>query len=156
MNKRIIELWVGLFMLVATTALLALALKISGLTGSVFGMHSYQITANFDTIGGLKLRAPITLAGVRVGQVTDIKLDTTQFKAVVTLQINDKNKLPADTSASILTEGLLGANYISLQPGFAENILKDGDSLHETHSALILENLIGQLLFSLKNSGEKK
>jgi phospholipid/cholesterol/gamma-HCH transport system substrate-binding protein len=154
MSKRMIELWVGVLMLAAIGAALVLAIKVSGLTNS-FGRYGYRVTASFDNIGGLKLRSPITLAGVRIGQVSDIKLDNERFNAIVTMQI-EQSRLPQDTSASILTEGLLGANYISLQPGYSEAFLKDGDKIQETHSALILENLLGQLLFSLKNSGEKR
>lgn len=154
MSKRMIELWVGVLLLAAIGAALILAIKVSGLTNT-FGRHGYRVTASFDNIGGLKLRSPVTLAGVHIGQVTDIKLDNERFKAIITMQI-EQNRLPQDTSASILTEGLLGVNYISLQPGYEEAFLKDGDKIQETHSALILENLLGQLLFSLKSSGEKR
>ena len=143
-------------MLVSIITLLILALKVSGLSNTV-GNNGYTITAEFDNIGGLKVRSPVTLAGVRVGQVSGIKLDSAQFKAVVTMQIDpNQRQLPADTSASILTQGLLGANYISLRPGFDQTFLKNGSVIQDTHPALILEDLIGQLVFSLKNSGEKR
>lgn len=156
MRDRIIEIWVGLFMLVSIIALLILALKVSGLSNTV-GSNGYTITAEFDNVGGLKVRSPVTLAGVRIGQVSGIKLDSTRFKAVVTMQIDSsQQQLPADSSASILTQGLLGANYISLRPGFDQTFLKNGSNIQDTHPALILEDLIGQLIFSLKTSGGKQ
>jgi phospholipid/cholesterol/gamma-HCH transport system substrate-binding protein len=155
-RDRIIEVWVGLFMLIGIIAVLILALKVSGLSNTV-GSHGYTITADFDDVGGLKVRSPVTLAGVRIGQVSGIKLDNTRFKAVVTMQIDaNQQQLPADTSASILTQGLLGANYISLRPGFDQMFLKNGSIIQDTHPALILEDLIGQLVFSLKNPGGKQ
>lgn len=151
-SRKITETLVGLFMLAGMLALLALALKVSGLT-TYFGHQGYNVTAGFDNIGGLKIRAPVTLAGVRIGEVTDISLDETSFKAIVTLRIDpSQDKLPSDTSASILTQGLLGANYISLSPGYANTYLKNNDQIVDTHPALILENLIGQFLFNAKSS----
>ena len=141
-------------MLAGILALLMLALKMSGLTSSI-GSNGYRVKANFDNIGGLRPRAPVSLSGVRIGQVTEIELDPASFKAVVTMQIEkQQNQLPSDTAASIFTEGLLGANYVSLTPGFNETYLKNGDAIQETHPALVLENLIGQLIFKL--SGDKK
>jgi phospholipid/cholesterol/gamma-HCH transport system substrate-binding protein len=149
-RERSIEMTVGLFMLAGVVALLVLALKVSGLS-TYAGNSSYSITASFDNIGSLKPRAPVTIAGVWVGEVTAIQLDPTTFKASVTMQLDaDQNKIPTDTSASIFTQGLLGANYISLSPGFNETFLKNGDRINNTHPALILENLIGQFLFSVK------
>lgn len=143
-------------MLVSMVALLILALKVSGLSNTI-GSNGYTITAEFDNIGGLKVRSPVTLAGVRIGQVSAIKLDSTRFKAIVTMQIDSSQRqLPVDTSASILTQGLLGANYISLRPGFDQTFLKTGSAIQDTHPALIIEDLIGQLVFSLKNSGGKQ
>lgn len=156
MRERIIEIWVGLFMLFGILALLVLAFKVSGLSSSI-GENGYNITAAFDNVGGLKIRSPVSLAGVHIGEVSTIKLDNVLFKAIVTMKIDPKYKqLPVDTSASILTQGLLGANYISLTPGFAHAFLTNNGVVHDTHPALILEDLIGQLIFSLKNSGEKK
>ncbi len=156
MRDRIIEFWVGLFLLVSIIAVLILALKVSGLSNTVGG-NGYIITADFDNIGGLKVRSPVTLAGVRIGQVSAIKLDSKQYKAIVTMQIDsNQRQLPADTSASILTQGLLGANYISLRPGFDQAFLRNGSVIQDTHPALILEDLIGQLIFSLKSSGGKQ
>jgi phospholipid/cholesterol/gamma-HCH transport system substrate-binding protein len=152
-RDRIIEVWVGLFMSLGIIALLILALKVSGLS-TTMGSNSYTIIADFDNVGGLKVRSPVTLAGVRIGQVSAIRLDSVRFKAIVTMQIDsNQRQLPADTSASILTQGLLGANYISLRPGFDQTFLRNGSIIQDTHPALILEDLIGQLIFSLKNSG---
>lgn len=155
MRDRIIEVWVGLFILLGIITLLILAFKVSGLSSTV-GSDGYTVTAVFDNIGGLKIRSPVTLAGVRIGQVSGIELDSNQFKAIVSMRISShQRQLPADTSASILTQGLLGANYISLKPGFAQAFLKNGSTIQDTHPALILEDLIGQLIFSLKSSGGK-
>lgn len=149
MRERTIEISVGIFMLAGILALLVLALKVSGLSNSV-GSNGYIISATFDNIGGLKPRAPVTIAGVRIGQVAGIELDRSTFKALVKIKIDKSdNTIPTDSSATILTEGLLGSNYISLTPGFEETFLKEGDRLENTHPALILENLIGQLLFNI-------
>lgn len=154
MHTRTVETLVGLFMLAGIIALLVLALKVSGLSNYVGG-GGYIITADFDNVGDLKIRAPVTISGVRVGSVTDIQLNETTFKAQVSMRINsDKNKIPADTSASIFTQGLLGSNYVSLNPGFDQTDLKNGDHIDNTHPALILENLIGQLLFSIKGNSK--
>src|SRR6476620_5291583 len=116
-------------------ALLILAFKVSGLSTSM-GKDGYYLTANFDTIGSLKVRAPITIAGVKVGQVTNIQLDNKTFKAIVTMQIDRAHELPTDSSASIFTQGLLGANYISLSPGYEETNLKNGERIENTHPAM--------------------
>lgn len=155
MRERIIEIWVGFFMLFGILALLILAFKVSGLSSAI-DENGYNITAAFDNVGSLKIRSPVSLAGVHIGEVSTIKLDNIQFKAIVTMKIDSKYKLPVDTSASILTQGLLGANYINLTPGFAHTFLKNNSIIQDTHPALILEDLIGQLIFSLKNSGGKK
>lgn len=156
MRERIIEIWVGFFMFFGILALLVLAFKVSGLSSSI-GESGYNITAAFDNVGGLKVRSPVSLAGVHIGEVSAIKLDNVKFKAIVTMKIDSKYKqLPVDTSASILTQGLLGANYISLTPGFEQTFLNNNAIVRDTHPALILEDLIGQLIFSLKNSGGKK
>lgn len=150
MYKRMIEIMVGLFIIAGAVALVFLALKVSGLTQNKSD-KAYVVTAEFDNIGDLRVRAPVRIAGVRVGQVSNIILDPTTFRAKVSLAIdNQDNMLPVDTSARILTEGLLGSNYIGLTPGYEEDVLKNGGKIETTHPALILENLIGQLLFSLK------
>lgn len=156
MRIRVIETFVGLFMLAGMVALLILALKVSGLSTALNG-DGYYVTAIFDNAGSLKVRAPVSIAGVKVGEVTKISLDNASFRAAVTMRINrDEAKLPTDTSASIFTQGLLGANYISLIPGYDQTFLKNGSQIENTHPALILEDLIGQFLFSInKSSGAK-
>ena len=150
MRTRMVEIMAGLFMIAGLLALLVLAFKISGL--SFIGAHNdYVLTADFDNIGSLKVRAPVAVSGVTIGRVRSIQLDPETFRAKVTLQISAKmNTLPVDTAASILTKGLLGSNYINLTPGFDQRYLKSGGVIETTHSALILENLIGQLLFNVK------
>lgn len=150
MQKRLIEILVGLFMIAGVAALATLALKVSGLTQAVSG-KTYVLIAEFDTIGGLRVRSPVRVAGVRVGEVTAITLDPKTYRAKVDLTVMAEQKFPQDTSASILTEGLLGSNYISLAPGFDETNLQNGNTIQTTHSAIILENLIGSLLFSVKD-----
>lgn len=152
---RVIEASVGLFIVAAVAALFALAFKVSGM--SSFGEHnSYQITAPFDNIGDLKPRAAVTIAGVKIGQVTAIELDPKTFKAVVLMRINENAKeIPVDSQASIVTAGLLGANYVSLTPGFEENYLKEGDAIQDTHPAILLEEMLGQLMFSMKNDKQE-
>lgn len=155
-QRFLMDFIVGLFILLAGFGLLMLAFKVSGLT-SLSSTRGYHVYADFTNIGGLKVRAPVTIAGVRVGEVTDIQLDEHSFNAKVTFLINDKqNKIPAeDAQVRILTEGLLGSNYISITPGFeAESedktlYLREGDKIQKTHEAIILENLIGQLLFNI-------
>lgn len=152
---RLIESCVGLFIVAAIAALFVLAFKVSGMSN--FGDHnSYQIKAPFDNIGDLKPRAAVTIAGVKIGQVTGIELDPKSFKAVVVMRIDDNAKtIPSDTQASIVTAGLLGANYVSLTPGFDDDYLKDGDSIQDTHPAILLEEMLGQLMFSMKNDNKE-
>ena len=141
-------------MIAGVLALTVLALKVSGLT-TEFSGKGYVVTADFDNIGDLKVRAPVTIGGVKIGQVSNIALDEKTFKARVSLKIDNKqNQIPLDSSASIFTEGLLGSNYISIVPGFDEAVLTQGSEIQETHSALILENLIGQFLFSVNKDKE--
>lgn len=155
-QKRIIEMTVGLFMIAGMLSVLLLVLKVSGLSQSV-SSDNYRVVAEFDNIGSLKARAPVRIAGVKIGQIEKIELQDQRFKAKVTLLINkNENHLPSDTSASILTEGLLGSNYISLTPGYEDKLLTNGSVIENTHPALILENLIGQLLFSMKNKDSKE
>jgi phospholipid/cholesterol/gamma-HCH transport system substrate-binding protein len=151
-NQRLLEFIVGIFMILGFLALVFLALQVSGLT-QLWRTQSYTVKATFGNIGGLKEHAQVTIAGVKVGYVKTIKLDPNSFRATVVLDINEGTKIPEDTSASIYTEGLLGSNYISLSPGFAENNLKSGQVINDTHSAMVLENLIGQLMY---NIGGKK
>lgn len=149
LNQKMVQTIVGLFMLMGILALMFLALRVSGLANG-WDTGGYEVTGNFQNIGGLKIRAPVTMSGVTIGKVKRIQLDTGSFDATVTLDIQNKyNQLPTDTSASIYTEGLLGSNYISLSPGYATQYLHDGSKIAVTHSALILENLIGQLVYKI-------
>jgi len=154
LNKRIIELAVGLFILSGIVAMFVLAFKVSGLN-MYSSRSSFHVRAVFDNIGGLKVRAPITVAGVRVGEVSGIDIDSNTFKANVHMLIDKRqNKLPSDTTAKILTAGIIGANYIELIPGYGGDNLKEGALIIDTQPAIILENLIGQLIYKL--SGDKK
>lgn len=149
LNKRIIDLLVGLFMLAGIVAMFILAFKVSGLN-MYSERSSFHIVAVFDNIGDLKVRAPVTISGVRVGEVDSINIDNRNFKAKVGMRIDKhQDKLPADTTAKILTAGLIGANYIELIPGYNEANLKEGDLLEDTQPAIVLENLIGQLIYKL-------
>ncbi len=153
-NNKTLELWVGLFVAVGILALAMLAFRVGNL-GSADVVDGYKIHARFDNIGQLKIRAPITLAGVRIGRISDITVDE-DYYAVVTLNISgDYRNLPTDTSASILTSGLLGEQYVALEPGGSEEYLKEGDTIRLTQSALVLEKLIGQFLFSKAAESDK-
>ena len=148
MNTRKAEISVGLFLIVGIAALVMLALKVSNIseTGS---SDTYQVTAKFDNIGALKIRSPVRMGGVLVGRVSAIDLDAEYLTPVVTLSIyNTYGNLPTETSASILTAGLLGEQYLSLSPGGDEDVLVNGDEIEDTQSALVIEELIGQFLFS--------
>ncbi len=156
MHSRTVEIWVGLFIAGGMAALFMLAMQVSNLT-VVSNDEGYAVTARFENISGLKVRSPVTMAGVRVGRVTDIGFDPQTFEAVVTMRIsNDYNQLPADTSASIFTAGLLGEQYVGLDAGGDMEFLEDGSEIILTQSALILEQLIGQFLFSKASEGEAK
>ncbi len=157
LNQRFIEALVGFFMLLGIIALLVLALQVSGLSATLSSRDGYQITASFDNIGDLKIRAPVTIGGVRVGQVSSISLNPTSFKADVVMSIDaNQNQIPDDSAASIFTAGLLGANYISITPGFDTEVLHAGSRIDQTHSAIVLENLIGQLMFKLSSDDKDK
>ncbi len=152
-QSRSLEIWVGAFVALGLAALLMLAMKVSNITSYVQG-DGYQISAAFENIGGLTVRAPVRIAGVRIGRVSDIRYDGDSFQAIVSMRIDSQyDYLPADTSASILTDGLLGENYIGLEPGGEEESLRDGDRIEITQSALVLEKLIGQFLFN-RSHGE--
>jgi phospholipid/cholesterol/gamma-HCH transport system substrate-binding protein len=150
-SQRKVESFVGLFLLAAIFALLVLAFKVSGLT-SFFKAKSYEVSAQFDDIGQLKVRAPVKIGGVLIGEVSSITLDAASFKAIVKINIEDKfNQIPDDSSASILTAGLLGDNYIAINPLYSQTFLKNGGEIQDTNSAMILEKLIGQLIYKLGN-----
>jgi len=147
-RNKFAELTVGIFVLIAILSFSMLAIKVSGLTDVYSSERGYLVTARFTEIGGLKVRSRVTVAGVAVGRVVDIKLDPQSFDALVSLRIHSNiNQLPKDTAASIVTSGLIGDNYILLDPGAESEFLKAGDMIQETHPAIILERLIGQFLF---------
>jgi phospholipid/cholesterol/gamma-HCH transport system substrate-binding protein len=147
MGRKGIETLVGFFVLLGLVALVFLALRAANL-GSFDRGDTYTLTARFDNIGGLKARAPVRSAGVKVGSVTRIGLDPKTFQGVVTMEVQRGFAFPEDTSAKILTSGLLGDQYIGLEPGPAEKNLADGGTIAQTQSAVVLENLIGQFLGS--------
>ncbi len=148
MNSRAIEILVGLFMLLFLGAMFVLSMKVSNLT-SLSSTEGYTLVAKFENIGGLKARAPVAASGVRVGEVTSIVYDAETFEASVTLSIDKSyDSFPLDTTASIYTAGLLGEQYIGLDPGAEDDVLQDSDEITLTQSAIVLERLIGQVLFS--------
>ena len=147
MNKRGIETLVGLFVLLGILALTFIALKAANLA-SFGNRDGYVLQARFDNIGGLKVRGPVRSAGVLVGRVEAIHFDNDRFQAKVTLALDSHYMWPKDTSASILTSGLLGETYIGLEAGGEDQKLKEGDRITITQSAVVLEKLIGQFLFS--------
>jgi len=153
-NKVILELWVGLFVLAGVAALGFLAFKVGSFSGGEF-TDTYRITAKFSNIGGLTTKAPVSLAGVRIGRVSSIRIDPNNYNAVVEMSIDSQyDNLPLDTSASILTEGLLGSQYVGLQPGGDDIYLREGDEVMLTQSEVILERLISQMLFSKAEGDE--
>lgn len=152
MNKTVLDLWVGLFVIAGIGALLFLALKV-GSTTAIKSADSYEVVARFDNIGGLKARAPVRSAGVVVGRVEDIRFDNETYEAAVSLRIEKRYSFPRDTSAAILTSGLLGEQYIGLEAGGDPNKLKDRDRIMITQSAVVLENLIGQFIYGKAQEG---
>ena len=147
MTSRKIEIMVGLFVTAAIAAFFMLAMSVSNIGN--YGGETYQLIARFDNIGGLKLRSPVAAGGVRIGRVSDIRYNSETYEAEVVLAIETRyTQFPIDTAASILTSGLLGENFISFEPGAEEDYLKNGDVIDLTQSALILEQVIGQFLYS--------
>ncbi len=147
MSRKLLDLWVGFFVLLGFAALLFLALRVGNLSSANFA-ETYQLTAKFDNIGGLKVRGPVKSAGVVVGRVTEIRFSPETYEAVTTLTIDGRYHFPKDTFASILTAGLLGEQYIGLDAGGEEKMLKDGDVVAKTQSAVVLEKLISQFMFN--------
>ena len=147
-GRKTLELWVGLFVAAGILALAMLAFKVGNLT-SADVLDSYQVKGRFDNVGGLKVKAAVTMAGVRIGRVSAIGFDSNRYQAVVTMDIagNYKN-IPKDSSASILTSGLLGDQYIGIEPGGDQAFLENGDFFLHTQSALVLEKLVGQVIFN--------
>lgn len=154
MQSRIVEIWVGVFVALGFAALLMLAMQVSNLS-SLYADAGYEITARFRNIGGLKVRSPIKMAGVRIGRVSRIDFDNKTYEAIVTLNIERQyDKIPTDTSASILTAGLLGEQYIGLEAGGDAEFLVKNSELNPslTQSAVVLEQLIGKFLYNSASS----
>jgi phospholipid/cholesterol/gamma-HCH transport system substrate-binding protein len=154
-NRSVIDLWVGIFVALGIGAILFLALKVGNLV-SFGNTPGYRLEARFDNIGGLKLRAPVKAAGVVVGRVEAVRLDTATYQAVVTMKIDRGYDFTADTIASVLTSGLLGEVYIGLDAGGDTKMLGDGGALKKTQSAVVLEKLIGQFMFNKAAEGGGK
>ncbi|MGL4316929.1 MAG: outer membrane lipid asymmetry maintenance protein MlaD [Pseudomonas sp.] len=155
MQSRSLEIGVGLFLLAGLLALLLLALRVSGLSATGSG-DTYKLYANFDNIAGLTVRAKVTMAGVTIGKVTAIDLDRDSYTGRVTMEVEKRvNNLPLDSTASILTAGLLGEKYIGISVGGEEDLLKDGGTIHDTQSSLVLEDLIGKFLMNSVNKESK-
>ena len=150
MQSRAVEMLVGLFVCLGIAAIFLLTYRVSDLAGQS-AAEGYTVTAAFNDIGGLKAGAPVELAGVRIGRVIDIKLDQQTYRAVATMRIDDAYKVPEDSDASILTSGLLGEQYIGLTVGGAPEMLHDGDVIHDTQQALVLEELIQQFVSNMAN-----
>ena len=157
MSRSMIDLWVGVFVALGIAALLFLALKVGNL--ATFSTNqTYQVDAKFANIGGLKVRGPVKSAGVVVGRVATIRFDTESYEAIVSMTIDLSYQFPRDTTAKILTSGILGEQYVGLEAGGDGVMLKQGDRIRLTQSAVVLENLISQFLFNKAAEGkdEKK
>lgn len=154
-KNTVVDFWVGLFVLLGALALVFLALKAGNLSSFTTGAQ-YTVTADFDNIGGLKPRAPVKSAGVTVGRVGNINLDPVTFRAVVALDLEEGFEFPKDSSARILTSGLLGEQYVGIEVGGDLENLAGGDKFARTQSAVVLENLISQFLFSKASEGDSE
>ena len=154
MQRKSLDIWVGLFVLLGAIAVMFLALKAGNMSSMSFG-PSYTLVARFDNIGGLKARAPVKAAGVVVGRVSEIGFNKETFQAEVTLELDKRYPFPKDSSAKILTSGLLGEQYVGLEAGGDTRNLADADSIKMTQSAVVLENLISQFLYSKAADGGK-
>jgi len=153
MQRALLDLWVGVFVVAGIAALLVLALKVGSASTTFSASESYKLYASFENIGGLKVRAPVKGAGGVVGRVDSVQFDNGTYKAKVGIKIDKRYHFTKDTSASILTSGLLGEQYIGLDGGGDEIMLKDGDTVKMTQSAVVLENLIGEFMYSKAESG---
>ncbi|HEC28226.1 MAG TPA: outer membrane lipid asymmetry maintenance protein MlaD [Gammaproteobacteria bacterium] len=153
-TSRTIEILVGVFVAAGLAAFFMLAMKVSNIS-SFAEKDSYVVKASFDNIGGLKTRSPVRIGGVRIGRVTAIEYDDNKLEAIVTMHIYQKHaRIPKDSAASIYTAGLLGEQYINLDPGGAEGFLKNGSVIEETQSAFVLERLIGRFLTQASGTGK--
>ncbi|SRR6056297_301431 len=153
-QTRAVELGTGLFVFMGILALFFLTTRVSSFDSQV-GAEGYELTARFDQVGTLKERAPVSISGVPIGRVTDIEFDSERLEAVVTMRISSRyDRIPEDSDASILTSGILGGQYIGLQPGGSDDYFGDGDEISFTQSAVVLEQLISKYLFSQGSGGE--
>jgi phospholipid/cholesterol/gamma-HCH transport system substrate-binding protein len=152
MRNRAVDWWVGIFVLLGIAALAVLAFRVGNLSGFQYG-EGYVLHADFNNVGSLKVRSPVKLGGVTVGEVTGIRIDPKTFQAEVSMRIEPQLKLPVDTGASIYTQGLLGEQYIALQPGGMPQDLKPGGTITLTQSAVNIDQLIGQMVFSKAEGG---
>jgi len=156
MNRKLVDLLVGLFVVLGFAALVFLAVRAGNMSGSLALSDTYEARARFDNIGGLKPRAAVRSAGVVVGRVTGIRFDDQTYQAEVMLALDRRYQFPKDSSAQILTSGLLGERYIGLTPGGDSQMLAAGDRITMTQSAVVLENLIGQFLYGKAAEGGAK
>jgi phospholipid/cholesterol/gamma-HCH transport system substrate-binding protein len=147
MSRKLLDLWVGFFVVFGFVAILFLALRVGNVSSASFA-ETYLLSARFDNIGGLKVRGPVKSAGVVIGRVMEIRIDPQTYEALVTMKIDSRYQFPKDTFASILTAGLLGEQYIGLDVGGDEKMLNPGDSFTKTQSAVVLEKLISQFMFN--------
>ena len=153
-RQRAIEIAVGAFMAAGILALFFLSMQVSNLSVAN-SSAGYTLKARFHNVGSLKVRSPVSMAGVRIGRVEAIEIDQATYEAVVTMRINERyDRIPDDTFANIYTAGLLGEQYIELDPGGSDKYLADGDGLIHTQSALVLEQIVGQFLFSKAGEGD--
>ena len=156
MDRTVLDLWVGIFVAGGIAALMVLALKVGNASTTFNVGETYQVSGEFDNIGGLKVRAPVKSSGVVVGRVDQIAFDNDRFRARVVMNIDKRYQFPKDTSASILTSGLLGEQYVGLEAGGDSESIKAGGSFKLTQSAVVLEKLIGQFLYSKAAEGDGK
>ncbi|HUG98273.1 MAG TPA: outer membrane lipid asymmetry maintenance protein MlaD [Gammaproteobacteria bacterium] len=153
-QTRAVELGTGLFVFMGILALFFLATRVTSFD-SYSGDEGYELTARFDQIGTLKTRSPVSISGVQIGRVTSIDFDVERLEAVVSIRISSRyNRIPADSDARILTSGILGGQYIGLQPGGADEYFRDGDEIAFTQSAVVLEQLISKYLFERGGDGD--
>lgn len=155
MERKTVDLWVGIFVAAGLIGLLVLALKV-GNASSISVSDGYTITAEFDNIGGLRARAPVRSAGVLVGRVEMVGFDNETLRAKVIMRIDKRYEFPKDSSVSILTAGLLGDQFIGIDGGGDVELLKDGDRVKLTQSAIVLEKVIGQFLYGQASEGGSK
>ena len=153
MNRTVVDLWVGFFVAIGIAAVFFLAVKVGNLSSAHLS-ETYTLQAKFDNIGGLKVRGPVKSAGVVVGRIVDIRFDSSSYEAVVTMNVDGRYQFPKDTIAAIYTAGLLGEQFVGLEVGGDEKMLQSGDTVTKTQSAVVLEKLISQFLFSKAADGQ--